>query len=150
MVRSTSCLPAVRYPVWVYRGITRLAALLPLATVLLHAYSVLTHEAIIDTAWDQNIKPLLLQRWLALPLLASYRMVFLGCAFLGVVGAILYLSASAGVEVTKSATEDLPHHISPATKKVVTKLAGLFSLDAFGGGFLTDASWLIGFSAALE
>ena len=37
--------------------------------------------------------PLLLQRWLALPLLASYRMVFLGCAFLGVVGAILYSSA---------------------------------------------------------
>ena len=83
--------------------------------------------------------PLLLQRWLALPLLASYRVVFFECAFLGVVGAILYSSASAGVEVTKSATEDLPHHISPATKKVVTKLAGLFSLDAFGGGFLTDA-----------
>ena len=27
------------------------------------AYSVLTHEAIIDSAWDQNIKPLLLQRF---------------------------------------------------------------------------------------
>ena len=83
--------------------------------------------------------PLLLQRWLALPLFASYRTVFFGCAFLGVVGAILYSSASARVEVTKSAMEALPHHISPATKKVVTKLAGLFSLDAFGGGFLTDA-----------
>src|SRR5207302_3745627 len=77
--------------------------------------------------------------WLALPLLASYRMVFLGCAFLGVVGAILYSSASAGVEVAKSEKVALPRHISPATKKVVTKLAGLFSLDAFGGGFLTDA-----------
>jgi len=82
--------------------------------------------------------PLILQRWLALPLLASYRMVFLGCAFLGVVGAILYSSVSAGVEVAKSEVA-LPRHISPATKKVVTKLAGLFSLDAFGGGFLTDA-----------
>ena len=51
----------------------------------------------------------------------------------------MYSFASAGVEVTKSATEALPRHISPATKKVVTKLAGLFSLDAFGGGFLTDA-----------
>jgi hypothetical protein len=29
----------------------------------LHAYSVLTHEAIIDSAWDQNIKPLLLKRY---------------------------------------------------------------------------------------
>lgn len=29
----------------------------------LHAYSVLTHEAIIDSAWDQSIKPLLLKRF---------------------------------------------------------------------------------------
>jgi len=83
--------------------------------------------------------PLLLWRWLALPLLASYRLVFLGCGFLGVVGAILYSCVSTEVEVAKSETEGLPRHISPATKKVVTKLAGLFSLDAVGGGFLTDA-----------
>src|SRR5207253_6131056 len=43
------------------------------------------------------------------------------------------------VEVSNSATEATPHHVSPASKKVVTKLASLFSLDAFGGGFLTDA-----------
>jgi MFS family permease len=83
--------------------------------------------------------PLLLQRWLALPLLAAYGTVFFGCAFLGVVAAILYSTASARVEVAKSEKEALPRHISPSTKKVVTKLAGLFSLDAFGGGFLTDA-----------
>src|SRR5205814_10070731 len=53
--------------------------------------------------------------------------------------AILDSSVSAGVEVAKSETEALPRHISPATRKVVTRLAGLFSLDAFGGGFLTDA-----------
>lgn len=29
----------------------------------LHGYSVLTHEAIIDSAWDKNIKPLLLKRF---------------------------------------------------------------------------------------
>ena len=29
----------------------------------LHAYSVLTHEAIIDTAWDRDIKPLLLKHY---------------------------------------------------------------------------------------
>ena len=83
--------------------------------------------------------PLLLQHWLALPLLTSYRAVFLGCAFIGVIGAVLYGFASAAIEVSKSATEALPHQISPATKNVVTKLAALFSLDAFGGGFLTDA-----------
>jgi Zinc dependent phospholipase C len=31
--------------------------------VPVHAYSVLAHEAIIDSAWDQNIKPLLLKRF---------------------------------------------------------------------------------------
>mgnify|MGYP003693978361 CR=1 FL=1 len=101
------------------------------------------YNVVLDTAGSLGALaaglPLLLQRWLALPLLASYRAVFVGCAFLGVVGAILYPFASAAVEVSKSATETLLHHISPATKKVVTKLAGLFSLDAFGGGFLTDA-----------
>ena len=37
-----------------------LAAFLLFASTL-HAYSVLTHEAIIDTAWDHDIKPLLLR-----------------------------------------------------------------------------------------
>jgi MFS family permease len=101
------------------------------------------YNVVLDTAGSLGALaaglPLLLQHWLALPLLASYRTVFLGCAFLGIVGAILYPFASAAVEVSKSATETIPHNVSPATKKVVTKLAGLFSLDAFGGGFLTDA-----------
>lgn len=83
--------------------------------------------------------PLLLQRWLTIPLLTSYKVVFVGCALLSVVTAVLYPFASAAVEVSKPATETSRDHISPATKRVVAKLAGLFSLDAFGGGFLTDA-----------
>jgi hypothetical protein len=46
----------------VYRLIARLFVLLLLASGL-QAYSVLTHEAIIDTAWDRNIQPLLLRRY---------------------------------------------------------------------------------------
>lgn len=38
-------------------------AILLLLCPVLSSYSVLTHEAIIDVAWDQNIKPLLLQRF---------------------------------------------------------------------------------------
>ena len=34
-----------------------------MASGVLHAYSVLTHEAIIDTAWDTGIRPLLLKRY---------------------------------------------------------------------------------------
>jgi hypothetical protein len=47
---------------------TGLAAVCVLAQVLswpvrCAAYSVLSHEAIIDSAWDTNIKPVLLQRF---------------------------------------------------------------------------------------
>jgi hypothetical protein len=46
----------------VCRFFERLAAFLILSSCL-HAYSVLTHEAIIDTAWDHDIRPLLLRRY---------------------------------------------------------------------------------------
>jgi len=77
--------------------------------------------------------PLLLQRWLALPLLTSYRTVFFGCAFLGVVGAILYPFASVAVEVSKSATEATPHHVSPASKKVSQNWRVCFPLMRLAG-----------------
>lgn len=38
-------------------------ALLLLTPCLASAYSVLTHEAVIDSAWDDSLKPLLLQRY---------------------------------------------------------------------------------------
>ncbi len=40
-----------------------LCSVLLLSAPGVQAYSVLTHEAIIDSAWDQNIKPLLLKRF---------------------------------------------------------------------------------------
>jgi hypothetical protein len=46
----------------VHRGCFGIAALFFCASPL-QAYSVLTHEAIIDSAWDANIKPLLLKRF---------------------------------------------------------------------------------------
>ena len=55
--RETGCRP---------RKLQRLAALgllLILAAPGAHSYSVLTHEAIIDSAWDTAIKPLLLRRF---------------------------------------------------------------------------------------
>jgi hypothetical protein len=46
----------------VCRSAERLAAFLIVCSGL-QAYSVLTHEAIIDTAWDHDLRPLLLQRY---------------------------------------------------------------------------------------
>jgi hypothetical protein len=48
---ASFCRPCIRF------------SLLLLCAISLSAYSVLTHEAIIDGVWDQNIKPLLLQRF---------------------------------------------------------------------------------------
>jgi hypothetical protein len=45
-------------PLWVSRF-----TLFTLLCAPLRGYSVLTHEAIIDTAWEQNIKPLLLKKF---------------------------------------------------------------------------------------
>src|SRR5690349_12966403 len=44
------------------RGVCVLLLALSLAAPV-SAYSVLTHEAIIDSAWEQNIRPLLLKRF---------------------------------------------------------------------------------------
>ena len=104
-------------------------------------WSLAWYNVVLDTAGSlgalAGALPLLLQHWLKLPLLTSYKAVFLGCALLGVGSALLYPFSSAAVEL--SATKVSPHRISPETKKVVIRLASLFSLDAFGGGFLTDA-----------
>src|SRR5690242_20186539 len=84
--------------------------------------------------------PLLLQRELSLSLLASYRTLFFGYAVLSVVVAGLYLCLSPRIEIGRSAVA-APQKtaITAGTKKVVSKITALFSLDAFGGGFLTDA-----------
>jgi hypothetical protein len=61
-MRSTTKRPSDCYVDRVSPLIARVAAFLLFATGL-QAYGVLTHEAIIDTAWDRDIKPLLLQRY---------------------------------------------------------------------------------------
>lgn len=84
--------------------------------------------------------PFLLRRWLEVDVLASYQLTFGVYAGLGVASAILYSLLSSQVEVaalaslTKEATK-----VSPRSKKIVYRLAALFSIDATGGGFLTSA-----------
>lgn len=84
--------------------------------------------------------PLLLQHQLSLTVQTSYRLVFLGYSFLCIIGAAIYLCLSPTVEVRNPTTSaSLRTGITPESKKVVAKITALFSLDAFGGGFLTDA-----------
>jgi predicted MFS family arabinose efflux permease len=84
--------------------------------------------------------PIVLQHRRSLAALTSYRIVFLGYSVLCVIVAAAYLCLSSSVEVGSSQTKmSTRTRITPESKKIVAKITALFSLDAFGGGFLTDA-----------
>jgi MFS family permease len=84
--------------------------------------------------------PIILQHRFASSVLGSYRVVFLGYSGLCLIVGVLYLLLSPAVEVSNSPTVvKMGARIEAGTRRVVTKLTALFSLDAFGGGFLTDA-----------
>jgi predicted MFS family arabinose efflux permease len=82
--------------------------------------------------------PALLSRWSGVDLLTGYRYVLCGLGALGVASVAAYLLLSQGTEVAISHNLKT-HRVSPETKRVISKLAALFSVDAFGGGFLADA-----------
>ena len=83
--------------------------------------------------------PMLLQRHVAYSALASYRVVFLGYALSCLLVAACYLLLSPSAEVANATVLKGVARISSSAKKTVAQLTALFSLDAFGGGFLTDA-----------
>jgi len=84
--------------------------------------------------------PIFLQSRHAFSILSSYRAVFLGYCALCLMVAVIYASLSPAVEIgTPRAIQPIQTRIEPESKKVIAKLTALFSLDAFGGGFLTDA-----------
>src|SRR5439155_16998212 len=66
------------------------------------------------------------------------RVLFLGYSGLYLCTAVFSLLLSPAVEV-KSSTLQQVGSVAPETKRVIGKLTALFSLDSFGGGFLTDA-----------
>jgi MFS family permease len=83
--------------------------------------------------------PLILHNRLNLSLLAAYKFLFLGFAALYFITAALYLFLSPAIEVANPLAALRTARVAPETRRVVTHLTALFSLDAFGGGFLTDA-----------
>src|SRR5438874_3839350 len=83
--------------------------------------------------------PAFLQHQFNFSLLGAYRVLFLGYSGLYLSTAVLYSLLSPAVEVNKSSTLQQIGSVAPETKRVIGKLTALFSLDSFGGGFLTDA-----------
>jgi MFS family permease len=84
--------------------------------------------------------PLLEQRLWGVDLTTSYRTLFIGYAILNLFGGVFYLFLPSKIEIPSTGLLGArPTAVSPETKSVVSKLAGLFALDSFGGGLLTDA-----------
>jgi MFS family permease len=84
--------------------------------------------------------PVFLESHQDFSVLSSYRVVFFGYSGLCLAVAALYSCLSPAVEVASPrALQAIQVWIAPETQKVIAKLTALFSLDAFGGGFLTDA-----------
>lgn len=84
--------------------------------------------------------PLFLHHYLSFSLLSSYRVVFFGYSVLCLIVTTLYAVLSPAVEVNNPpAPAKMSAGITPENKRILAKLTALFSLDAFGGGFLTDA-----------
>jgi predicted MFS family arabinose efflux permease len=83
--------------------------------------------------------PLLL-RSTGIDLTHAYRYTFFGYALMQALTAILYVRLSPAVEaIPVDPADGRLSALTPETRSVVRRLAALFSIDSFGGGFLGDA-----------
>ena len=80
-----------------------------------------------------------LERQFGISLLSGYQVLFLGYSGLYLTTAVLYSLLSPAIEVSSQSTFTGTPTVAPETRRIIGKLTALFSLDAFGGGFLTDA-----------
>lgn len=72
--------------------------------------------------------------------LDSYRAIIIGYAILGAVLVIVFLGLSSNVEVKTTESYGLVRRFGlHRSRKTVLKLSALFSLDAFGGGFIVQS-----------
>ncbi|HEX7471717.1 MAG TPA: MFS transporter [Candidatus Limnocylindrales bacterium] len=72
--------------------------------------------------------------------LESYRAVVLGYAVIGVVLALGFLQLSPAVETSAAADPSIARRLGlHRSRRVVLRLSALFSLDAFGGGLVTQS-----------
>ena len=83
--------------------------------------------------------PAVLHRASGLEITTAYKYVFVGYTVLNLVSAGLYLLLKSEIEVALPTLDKPRHPISAESKRAVHRLAALFGLDSFGGGFLGDA-----------
>lgn len=72
--------------------------------------------------------------------LDSYRSIIIGYALFGIVLVVLFLGLTRKVEVKVSEPDGIKRRFGlHRSKRTVLKLSALFSLDAFGGGFIVQS-----------
>lgn len=88
-----------------------------------------------------GVLPYILRRWWHVDELPSYQLTFGLYAALSVTGCLAYLFLSPDVEIGRTNVQPPSdgRGVSKSSRKIVRKLAALFSLDGLGGGFLTGA-----------
>ena len=72
---------------------------------------------------------------------ASVKPLFLLYSVLGLITIIIFALMSKGVEIRSREVPKKPVYqlLSPKSRKIVTKLSGLFAVDSFGGGFVIQS-----------
>ena len=71
--------------------------------------------------------------------LYAYRPLFAGYLASGLVGSLLYARLSGRIEVHADQKQPRVQILSEKSKPIVRKLAALFAVDSFGGGFIAQA-----------
>ena len=71
--------------------------------------------------------------------LSAYRPLFAGYLVSGLVGSLLYVGLSNQIEAKADQKQQRVRILSEKSKPIVRKLAALFAVDSFGGGFIAQS-----------
>ncbi|HSE99256.1 MAG TPA: MFS transporter [Nitrososphaeraceae archaeon] len=80
--------------------------------------------------------PSIIQNELEFDQIYAIELLFLLYSLLGILVIGIYLKLSSAIEIKKEKTlKPISKTLNPKSKKIVTKLSGLFAIDSFAGGF---------------
>jgi MFS family permease len=80
--------------------------------------------------------PIIIENELEFDQIYAIKLLFLFYSLLGILVLGIYLKLSSAIEIKKEKTsKPIAEILTPKSKKIVTKLSGLFALDSFAGGF---------------
>jgi MFS family permease len=80
--------------------------------------------------------PIIIESELEFDQIYAIKLLFLFYSLLGILVLGIYLKLSSAIEIKKEKTsKPIAEILTPKSKKIVTKLSGLFAIDSFAGGF---------------